>query len=161
MYRAKEAISTDVNPMADGEFKGRLLKDGDPAASFIIVGKDGVLSDEKAEKFGLVGSDLVEHLEDGQLARESEEKNAATYNKVGSALTLGATPALSTPSPAPTSSEPSPVNADNGEGSNVIEVSNPVATDTTATDAGTTDSADESATDTATAGTRRGRPNNA
>src|SRR5687768_10718783 len=74
-YRAKEAIHSTTNPLAD-PFDGKFIGEGD--GGFQVTGKGGILSDADAERLGLTDSNLVEKLEEGQAEREQDEKNRAT-----------------------------------------------------------------------------------
>lgn len=74
-YRAIKAIHSDANPLAD-EFSGKLLSENE--GCFVVIGAGGILSDADAEKYGLIGSDLVEKLDEGQAARELDERNLST-----------------------------------------------------------------------------------
>lgn len=79
-YTTQEAIYTDVNPL-DASAKGRVLKEGDPDARYVLAGVGGVVSDEVAARYGLnkPGNEL-----DVQAARDELAKaNEATYGQGG------------------------------------------------------------------------------
>lgn len=85
-YQATDAIYSDKSPLSD-EFDGRLLKEGDPDAAFVVVGKGGIISDADAEKLGLKGGGFARSVELDDVKREADEKNQATHQGFTSIVT--------------------------------------------------------------------------
>lgn len=81
-YISKNRLYTDRNPL-EPDFSGKVLEEGDEAARFTLVGEGSTLTDEEAEKYGLVGYKGVSKVkEDGDSG--DDEAEAETIKTVTS-----------------------------------------------------------------------------
>lgn len=72
MYISTKTLYTDQNPYG-GDFKGRILADGDPDSAFLLIAEGAVISEDDAARFGLSEQDGLKPYSEKQAlaARES------------------------------------------------------------------------------------------
>lgn len=76
-FTSKEPLYTDVDP--NGPVAGRVLKEGDPDARFVLCGAGGGVPDEIAKKFNLESHPDFEEHDEIKTKADLVAANLATY----------------------------------------------------------------------------------